>query len=206
VTLTTTHVLLPAVDPVRGSRAPLLPAPRRAPDLAAAPRRAAAPRSAAARRHAAVVLTGAAALPVLALLGLAHDHSVVGVLAALLGPAALLAAAGLPARPTRGRGLAAAAGLVAACSTAVSLSPSTTELHFSFLLAVVLLGVYRDAACFAVAAAVAALWPDLAAAVGDPGDAAAVAGVVVLHLTLVVAAAAVAVVGWALADADSRDA
>lgn len=216
MTLTTTHVSAPPAEQLRtrfpaapAVLAPRFPVPRHALDPAPAPRPTPEPLPPAAgplrsRRHLVVVATGAATLPVLALLGAAAGHSAAGVLAAVLGPAVLLVVAVLRVLPARLRTGAAAAGLVAACSTAVALCPGTTELHFSYFLAVVLLGVYRDGSCFAVAAVVVVLWPDLAAAVGDAGATAAVAGVVVLHLALVGAAAAVALVGWALEDADSR--
>lgn len=158
------------------------------------------------RRHAVVVATGTAALPGLALLATVTGAGLPALPAVLLAPAALLAVAGVPVRAARLRAAAAAAGLVAVCCTAVCLSPATTEAHFSFFLAVLLLGLYRDWAVFPVALGVAVLWPDLVATAGLAAAAApaSVTGVVVLHAALVVAAAAVTVVAWALCDATTR--
>ena len=102
------------------------------------------------------------------------------------------------------RAALAAAGVTAVCCTAVGLSPATTEGHFTFFVAAVLLGGYRDWAAYPVAVAVALLWPDPVTAVGTAVAVASLPGASGLHAVLVVAGAAVALVGWALGDASTR--
>ena len=156
------------------------------------------------RRHAVALAAGSAVLPVLALLAGAAGRPLPAVLVAVLGPAALLLAGSLRVLPLRVRSALTAAALVAGCCTAVCLSPATTEAHFAFFLTAALLGHYRDWAVYPVAVAVALLWPDLAGSGQAVGHLASVPGTAGLHAALVVAGAAVVLVGWALADASTR--
>ena len=203
MTLATSYVRHPAPRPALrlGCR---LPSPRLAVWTAPArpPTAAVRPGDLPARRHALVLLAGAAALPALAVLGLTHGRPLVAVLVALLGPAGLLAVAGLPALPARLRSVAAAAGLLAGCAVGVHLAPAVTETHFSFFLATLLLCLYRDGLLFVAALVVTGLGPYLPGTPGAVGPDVGVSGVVVLHLAAVVAAAAVSAVVWALADVD----
>jgi signal transduction histidine kinase len=136
-------------------------------------------------RHNVVRVVLAAHVPLLALLALVQGNGPAQALLVMLPPAILLAVSSTPfAR--RYRALAGSAGLLSCSAVLVHLLDGATEAHFHYLLAVALIALYQDWACYALAIGFVVVQNTVLAELDRQGAAVHTASVVALSAVLVV--------------------